>query len=286
VCAWVGVWVVPVTGWAWALVALVVLLVAAGVWTFFGPKPSADRTWAEEHRVAPEFLVSGDTLTVRGLRNFAWASSSTYDPQWEERSYDLNALLRVWYILTPFSQAWRGPAHALVSFEFEEGEFLAISVEARREAGERYGLVKGMLRRFEILYVAGDERDLVGLRALHRGDSVYTYPARASAEGARRLLLSMADEANRLRTEPAFYHTLFDNCTTRIVDHINQVTDTPVPRSWKVLLPGYSDAFAHDLGLLEAEGTIQEVRQRWHANERALEWRDAEDFAVRIREGG
>lgn len=283
---WAGGWL-PGGGWgALVLGGIVLVALAVGAWTLFGPRPSADRNWTEEHRVAPEFVVEGDTLTVRGLRNFAWASSSTYDPQWEERAYDLNRLERVWYILTPFSRAWRGPAHALVSFEFDGGDFLAISVEARREEGERYGLVKGMLRRFEILYVAGDERDLVGLRALHRGDSVYTYPARASAEGARRLLLAMADEANRLRTEPAFYHTLFDNCTTRIVDHINEVTDTPVRRSWKVFLPGYSDAYAHELGLLDAEGTIAQVRERWYANERAREWRDAEDFAVRIREGG
>lgn len=272
------------TVWTGALALALVSALAAGGWMLFGPRPSADRNWTEEHRVAPEFVVEGDRLTVHGVRNFAWASAAAFEPLWETRSYDLNALQRVWYILTPFSRAWRGPAHALVSFEFDDEEFLAISVEARREEGESYGLVKGMLRNFELIYVAGDERDLVGLRALHRGDSVYTYPARASAEGARELLLDMAAEANLLRTRPAFYHTLFDNCTTRIVDHVNRVTDTPVGKSWRVLLPGYSDALAHELGLLDGEGSLQEIRERWFANERARTWDGAEDFAARIRD--
>lgn len=272
------------TIWTGALALALLSVLAAAGWMLLGPRPSADRDWTEEHRVAPEFVVEGDRLTVHGVRNFAWASASTFEPLWETRSYDLNAVRRVWYILTPFSRAWRGPAHALVSFEFDDDEFLAISVEARREEGERYGLLKGMLRNFELIYVAGDERDLVGMRALHRGDSVYTYPARASPEGARELLLDMATEANLLRTRPAFYHTLFDNCTTRIVDHVNRVTDTPVGKSWRVLLPGYSDALAHELGLLDWEGSLQEVRERWFVNERARTWDGAEDFAARIRD--
>jgi hypothetical protein len=272
------------TVWTWALALALLSAMAVGGWMLFGPRPSAERNWTEEHRVAPEFVVEGDQLTVHGVRNFAWASAAAFEPLWETRRYDLNALRRVWYILTPFSRAWRGPAHALVSFEFDDDEFLAISVEARREEGESYGLVKGMLRNFELIYVAGDERDLVGLRALHRGDSVYTYPARASPEGARELLLDMAAEANLLRTRPAFYHTLFDNCTTRIVDHVNRVTDTPVAKSWRVLLPGYSDALAHELGLLDWEGSLQEIRERWFANERARTWDGAEDFAARIRD--
>lgn len=272
------------TIWTGALALALLSVLAVAGWMLLGPRPSADRHWTEEHRVAPEFVVEGDRLTVHGVRNFAWASASTFEPLWETRSYDLNAVRRVWYILTPFSRAWRGPAHALVSFEFDDDEFLAISVEARREEGERYGLLKGMLRNFELIYVAGDERDLVGMRALHRGDSVYTYPARASPEGARELLLDMATEANLLRTRPAFYHTLFDNCTTRIVDHVNRVTDTPVGKSWRVLLPGYSDALAHELGLLDWEGSLQEVRERWFVNERARTWDGAEDFAARIRD--
>ncbi len=269
-------------GWIAAGVAGAILAVAAA-WTLLGPSPRADRPWVEEHRVSPEFLLSGDSLTVRGVRNFAWSGPGEYEARWEARSYDLTELRRVWYVLTPFSTNWRGPAHGLLSFQFGDDDFLAISVEARREEGESYHLVKGMFRRYEILYVAGDERDLVGMRALHRGDSVYVYPGRASPEGLRGLLLDIAHEANRLHAHPTFYHTLFDNCTTRIVRHVNRVAPTPVRWSWRILLPGYSDALAHRLGLLDTELPLEEVRTRWKVNDRARRWADAPDFPLRIR---
>ena len=58
----------------------------------------------------------------------------------------------------------RGPAHAFVSFGFDDGGYVAISVEARREAGETYSPARGLMKQFEIMYVVGDERDLIGLR--------------------------------------------------------------------------------------------------------------------------
>jgi hypothetical protein len=280
------------TPWGWAALAVVAAGLAVGAWVRFGPRPTGEGPWVLEHRVAPEFVVGGSTLTVRGLRNFAWASATAFEPQWEERSFDLDRVERVWYVLAPLARAWRGPAHALVSFEFEDGGFLAISVEARRREGRRYGFVKGILRRFELIYVAGDERDLVGLRALHRGGDVYAYPAAASPEGARALLLDMAQAANRLREHPEHYHTIWNNCTTRIVDHVNRVTSRPVGRSWRILLSGYSDVLAHELGFLDGAGPdgtpgaggIRELRARWYVNERAREWADADDFSIRIRE--
>jgi hypothetical protein len=261
-------------------------VVAAAVWAWisFGPSPSHDRGWIAEHSVKPEFEIEGNRVTVQGVRNFAWADSATFEPAWEERTYDLDALERVWFVLTPFSRTWRGPAHTLLSFQFGDSTFLAISVEARREVGESYGILKGMLRRFELIYVAGDERDLVGLRAVHRPDQVYVYPARVSPEGARLLFLEMAASANRLREHPEFYHSIRNNCTTRIVRHINGVAPRSIPRSWKVLLPGYSDALAHELGLLDTELPLQAARERWFVNERARHAFDAPDFSVRIRD--
>ena len=262
------------------------LLVAVGAfaWMHFGPLPSHDRNWVMEQSIAPEFLVDGERVTVRGVRNFAWADSASFDPAWEERSYDLAELERVWFVLSPFSKAWRGPAHALLSFQFGDSTFLAISVEARRQVGEGYGIVKGMLRSFELIYVAGDERDLVGLRAAHRSDQVYVYPARVSPEGARLLFLEMAASANRLRESPEFYHSISNNCTTRIVRHVNGVAPRSIPRSWRVLLPGYSDALAFDLDLIDTDLDLEGARERWLVNDRARRFFDSADFSLRIRD--
>lgn len=271
--------------WSVAPVALLVTTaLALGLWLTLGPRASHQRAWQEEHAILPEFLVEGDRLTVRGVRNFRWTGPAEYHPAWEERVYDLRTLNGVWYALTPFSRSWRGPAHSLLSFQFGEDTFLAISVEARREEGEVYSLLKGLARRFELLYVVGDERDLLGVRAVHRDDQVFLYPMQVDGAGARALLLDMAEHANRLRDTPEFYNTATNNCTTRIVDHVNRVAPGRVPGSWRILLPGYSDELAWELGLIRTEQSLDETRARWHVNQRARLWQDHPEFSVRIRE--
>lgn len=269
--------------WTASLLVVAVVLVAVGLWSWLGPRPSNARNWQPEHSVLPEFTLDGSLLTVRGVRNFSWRSASDFEPAWEEREYPVDELRGVWYVLTPFSKSWRGPAHSLLSFQFGDDTFLAISVEARRQVGESYSLLKGMARRFELIYVAGDERDLIGVRAIHRGDQVYVYPVDVSLEGARALLMSMADSANALRERPEFYHTITNNCTTRIVDHVNLVAPGRVPRSWKVILPGYSDGLAYGLGLLDTPLSLDDARARWHVNERAIHAGESPDFSLRIR---
>ncbi len=248
------------------------------------PTPSHHREWTGEHAVLPRFRVEDGVVTVEGVRNFRWHDGESGEPRWETRSYRLEHLHRLWLAVTPFTTLWRGPAHTLLSFQFGEDTFLAVSVEARREVGETFGIVKGMLRRFELIYVAGDERDLVGLRAVHRPDQVFLYPVRVREEGVRTIFLQVAGSANRLLDHPEFYHTVTNNCTTRIVDHVNAVTPRRIPRwDWRILIPGYSDALAWKLGLLDVEGTVAQARRRWFVNHRAERWIDAPDFSLRIR---
>jgi len=64
---------------------------------------------------------------------------------------------------------------------------------------------------------------------------------------------------------------------------VNRVAPTRVRWSLRILLPGYSDALAHRLGLLDTDLPLKEVRTRWFVDERARRWADAPDFSVRIR---
>jgi hypothetical protein len=47
---------------------------------------------------------------------------------------------------------------------FGDDRYLCLSVEARKEVGERYSVLLSFFCRFELIYVIGDERDLVRLR--------------------------------------------------------------------------------------------------------------------------
>jgi hypothetical protein len=167
--------------WIGRLLA-VLLVAAAGAWAIVAlpQRPSAARSWDGDHaRLARADFEGDSAVTLRGVRDFAYTSSTAYTPGFRDRRYDLSAIESVWFILTPFSTTWRGPAHAFVSFGFRDGEHIAVSVEARREVGEEYGLVPGVLRRFELAYIVGTERDLIGRRALFDGDDVFLYPIAA-----------------------------------------------------------------------------------------------------------
>jgi len=264
------------------LAALVPLVGLALMWAFLAP--SHARRWAEEQSVLPEAAFQGHLVRVRGVRNFHWTSATDFLPAWEDRTYDLDRIATAWYVLVPFSRKWRGPAHAFVSFGFDDGQYVAISIEARREVGESYGVVKGLLRRFELLYVIGDERDLIGRRAVYDGADVFLYPIRADRQDIRTVFVAMLERANAIRARPEFYNSLTNNCTLNLVRHVNQLAPGRIPSSWRIMFPGYSDEVIHRLGLIDSTGSITEVRQRFRINQRARAGLDASDFSRRIRE--
>jgi hypothetical protein len=110
-----------------------------------------------------------------------------------------------------------GSAHTLLSFEFENDIFVAISVEIRKEKGESYHPAKGLFDQYELMYVIGDEKDLIKLRANYRKDTVFLYPIKAEVEDIRSLFLDMIARTNKLKEKPEFYNTLTNTCTTNIV---------------------------------------------------------------------
>ena len=97
------------------------------------------------------------------------------------------------------------------------------------------------------------------------------------------MLVEMLERANALADAPEFYNTLYSTCTTNIVRHVNTISPRRVPFSYKVLLPGYSDELAFDLGLIDTDLPLEQARRRFHINERALRYADAPDFSHRIR---
>lgn len=264
------------------LAALAVVVAAlALIWAL--RRPSHDRTWALDQSVLPAAAFEGSRVRIAGIRNFRWTSATEFTPAWDTREYDLDQLESAWYVLVPFSERWRGPAHAFVSFGFSDGRYLAISVEARRQLGEQYGVVAGMLRRFELIYVAGDERDLIGRRAVYDGNDVFVYPIRADRAAIRAVFVAMLERANALRERPEWYNTITNNCTLNLVRHVNALAPGSIPAGWRIALPGYSDEVIHNLGLIDSTGTLAEQRTRFRVNDRAREALDSADFSARIR---
>lgn len=273
--------------WRWRSkqVALAVVAVACGAlyaWVR-SVQPSLTRDWAEDQVRAARADVNGSLVTLHDVRNFHYRSTQDWDASWYDATYDTKLLSRAWFIVEPFS-GFEGAAHTMVSFGFDDGRFVTLSVEVRREKGETYSVQGGLFRQFELIYVAGDERDMVQLRSNHRKDTVYLYPVRASRERIVAFFQDMVQRMNALHARPEFYDSLTNNCTTNLVRHFEKVAGVDVPYDKRTLLPAYSDELAYALGLIDTDGSLAEARERFRINARALAAQNKDDFSLRIRE--
>lgn len=257
---------------------LIVLMAGCKVW-----RPSNDRLWSADQAVLPYAEIDGNRVTIHNIRNCKYRSETDYTVEHYDRTFDLSELETVDFIVVPFAEAPQ-LAHTMLSFGFGGRDYLACSVEIRKEMGETYSPIKGMLRQYELMYVLGDERDLVLLRTNHRLSEVYLYRSRATPQQARDLFLDVLARVNKLYEQPEFYNALTNNCTTNIVQHVNRLAPGRIPYGLAVLLPGYSDRYAYDLGLLDTDASFEETRARAKINMAAWLYRDAPDFSVRIRQ--
>jgi Domain of unknown function (DUF4105) len=261
------------------LVVFAVILVG-----WLGIRASNDRDWQPEVSVTPWASLAGDLVTVHGVRNFDYRTEIDFVPRWETRTYDLRALDTV--DLVAVYWAGKAIAHIMLSFGFGGRDFVAVSIETRKERTESYSALAGFFRQYELVYIVGDERDLIRVRTTYRSpqEDVYVYRLRPPRENIRRAFLDYVSTMNAMRARPRFYNTLTTNCTTGVLLHSRVNPDAP-PWSWKVLLSGYVPAYLYDLGRLDTTRPFPELERLSRVNERAHAADQDPAFSLRIREG-
>ncbi len=246
--------------------------------------PSNHRDWTPDQALLSYAEFAGDQVHVHNIRNCNYLNEDEYIVEHYNRTIDLKQVESVDFLVVPFPDM-PNLAHTMLSFGLGNGDYLALSVEIRKERDEAYAAWKGSLRQYELMYVLGDERDLIKLRTNHRQDDVYLYRGQATSEQTRALLVDVLKRANKLRDKPEFYDTLTNNCTTNLVRHVNHLRPHRVPYSYQVLLPGHSDRLAHRLGLLDTDLPFEELKIRSRINTLAMRYSDADDFSDKIRMG-
>ncbi|MDN3521085.1 Lnb N-terminal periplasmic domain-containing protein [Halomonas ramblicola] len=276
---WQGTRAVPAAGMATAMLALLAW------WRRI--RPARDLDWADDvaHQATGRRL--GDRLVLDRVRCFDWQTRDRARIAWEAREYDLSRLAS----LDLFVSRWGRPgiAHVLLSFGFADarggiGEFVAFSVEVRRERHEPFSELGGFFKRFELAIIAADERDLVRLRSNVRGESVTLYRVLLGKRERLALLLALVEEANRLEREPRFYHTITANCTTQVFALMRRIIGG-LPVDHRLLLTGLLPSYVRDHGGLVPGHSLVELRRLGDITERARRADGDPDFSRRIREG-
>jgi hypothetical protein len=265
-----------------ALVLFLPALFAVAAW-WSSLTPLNDRDWDPTVARMPTGVIEGDVLTMRNVRHFTWNSLETANPErWEERRYDLASLVSVDLIMN----YWMGPhiAHPQISFGFADGAKLIWSIEVRNLRGQTFDALAGLFRTNELVFVAGDERDIIQRRTHFSNEDVRLYRLTVDPALMRRLLLEYVADANWLAENSRFYNTLTTNCTSVIVKLVRAIK-VDVPFDWRLLLNGHLPSYLHERGALAKGYSLEALMDAAAISAPARKLPDSPAFSRQIREG-
>lgn len=223
-------------------------------------RPSHQRNWKVEQGTLPDVLIEGNRAVLTGVRDFEFRTKSDFTVRYQQRVVDLSKLTGVDFFISYWTAEPGAIAHTFVSFVFEDEPPVCVSIEARLEQGETYSALASCFKQAELIYVVGEERDVVGVRMRVRGEQVYRYRTRATPEQARRLWDAYAKSIHELVEQPQFYHLLSNNCTVNIDRHASH--DGKGSRfDLRLLLNGYVDGLMYERGIVDTSVPFAELRK-------------------------
>jgi len=265
----------------WVVAGIAVVFAVALV-TWLAIPPSHARDWQPDVATLPFAEIRGDRMIVHNVRNADYRSETDYTVRLEDRDLDLSRIRS----LDLFLIYWGSPliAHTIMSWGFDDGQKLAVSIETRKEKGESYSALRGFFRQYELFYVVADERDVVRLRTNYRSEDVYVYRLDVPPADARLLLLKYFRAINGLREQAQWYNALTENCTTAI----RRIAGSDTRRSWwswKLFLNGHLDELAYDIGAIDRSLPFPVLKAKSRVNDRAKPADADPQFSARIREG-
>jgi len=249
-------------------------------------KPTGSHDWAPDVARLPWAERVRDQVVLHEIRNFAYRTESDYVPHWDTRTVDLGKIQGVDLFLID----WGVPlvAHCIVSFRFDDGTYLATSIEARRIKDEEYSTFRGFFRQYEVIYLLADEHDVVRLRTNYRShEEVSLYRTRLTPADSRRLFENYLGWMNHARVQPEWYNAVTMNCGSawiRLLDHakIGGITRW----DWRGLLTGDGDKMLYELGDLVTDGLpFAQLKRQAHLNPVARAADPDPDFSQRVRQG-
>ena len=288
--------------WAWARLAVAIAFAALAVWLLWlsNPQrkrafivlflavvawwitiaPSHHREWRPEVAVMPRAFIEGDRVRLTGVRNFEYRSRNDFTVRHEEREIQLSHLTDIDFYVSYWREGLVG--HTFVSFIFDNAPPLSISIETRPEVGEGFDPIASLFKQFELIYVVGDERDIVGVRTNHRNETVYLYRLNTALANKRKLLTIYLERINELADRPEFYHLLSNSCTINIIRYAN-AAGRAGRFDIRHLFNGLIDSYLYHSGRIDTTLPFDELRRRSLINAAAQAAGDAPDFSQRIR---
>jgi hypothetical protein len=123
---------------------------------------------------------------------------------------------------------------------------------------------------YGLIYLVGDERDLVRVRTNYRQEDIYLYRTAVNPVRARAIFLDYLRRVNALHEHPEFYNALTSNCTTNVRVHTAATAvDKPATWDWRILINGYADQMLYERGDLVGNLAFVDLKKQALINEKA-----------------
>jgi len=228
------------------------------IWVF-NQDASHQGDWNPGHQILPKIEIKDNIIKIGFIRDFRYgADGQPTSVNYYSDQFAVSDVKKMWFGLSQFGGL--GMAHNLVSFEFEDGRYLVLSVEARTEQGQGYNPVLGLFRQYEMMYVIGTEQDVIGLRSFVRKEPLYLYPMALTKSQVEKLLVTFFQAARVLEQQPRFYNTMLHNCLSQLLLLSGEFSRMDVLSEWRILLPGYSYEVAYEMGYLDQSLPIEHIK--------------------------
>lgn len=222
-------------------------------------------------------------MTIYNLRDSEFPDIDQMEPRWFDKTFDLQELTNLWVFVGYFG-AFSGIAHTELCFEFADNDNVVASFEVRALKGERYAIIAGMRKTFELTLRWTSERDAL-LRRLKRSNvdtRMHMFEADITQSAMAQLFIGAADRTNELFEHPEWYHSVRNTCTTNWIKLTNEVLPGNLRSTPRVVLPGTLPKLWAKQGVIKLDGTFAETMAAAAINDLVVDIGDVPDFSARL----
>jgi len=203
----------------WGLLAAVLIeILLTALFCLISPEKRFRHTiWQTPWRYTLEVNRLDDgKYELLNVRDFVYRSEKDFDVQYRTMTVDPDRISSIDAVFSHWDNM-EEIAHSMLGLNFADGTTVVISLETRLPEGADQNGIDGLYRRYGLAMLAGTPDDFYGLRADHRGETLYVYRLNLDRRELHDTVLSIFEQAAELRRDPQFYNTLSRNCTTGLL---------------------------------------------------------------------
>ncbi len=217
-------------------------------------KPLLNSNWDIDVTVLAATFVDEEYFTIKGARDWQYENKTIMSQEYFDQTYDFSDLQGATFYVQPLDYTGL-IAHTFVVFHFDDsyGKYadLGISIETRRESGEKYSIIGGLFRKYELMHTWATEKDLTDRRIKFYDYELHQHNILIPLDQQVAILKQFLHQTNTLSTQPVFYNSAVNNCTSALAQYINGFAPGSIPWHYSFIFTGRADKYLQSLGYID-----------------------------------